>query len=168
MLLDVEVARQPGEVVPVSHLIQHVGPVGLARLGPAAAAVVVGEERRHLADRPVVDAPDASRKPLSYRRQRPDTTDSPFFLASSQLASTDWTPGASTATGFSANTCLPASTASRRCCGRKCGGVQSKHDVDTTIQELAVGIEADETMVGLDVQFGGDLLVFPQDIQALF
>ena len=31
-------------------------------------------------------------------------------------------PGASTATGFSQKTCLPASMAAFRCMGRKCGG----------------------------------------------
>ena len=36
VLLDVEVARQPGEVVPVAHLPFHVGPVGLAWLNPDA------------------------------------------------------------------------------------------------------------------------------------
>jgi hypothetical protein len=32
VLLDVEVARQPSEVVPVPHLVKHVGPAGLAGL----------------------------------------------------------------------------------------------------------------------------------------
>ena len=61
VLLDVEVAREPGEVVPVPHLVRHLGPVRLLGLGPAAAAVVVGEERDDLADGAVVDAAGRSR-----------------------------------------------------------------------------------------------------------
>src|SRR6185437_3762661 len=41
VLFDVEVAGEPGEVVPVPHLIIHVGLVELARFGPAASAVIV-------------------------------------------------------------------------------------------------------------------------------
>src|SRR5205085_39112 len=59
------------------------------------------------------------------REHLPETTDRPFVFASAQVARTERTPGASTATGFSAKTCLPASTAALRCSGRKCGGVQS-------------------------------------------
>ena len=125
VLLDVEVAREPGEVVPVAHLVVHVGPVGLARLGPAAAAVVVGEQRDDLADRPVVDAPDGLAEAVVVAQAEAGDDREPFVLASSQVARTERTPGASTATGFSAKTCLPASTAARRCSGRKCGGVQS-------------------------------------------
>ena len=126
VLLDVEIAREPGEVVPVAHLPGHVGPVGLPRLDPDAAAVVVGLQRVNVADLAVVDALDrllerGSRSAGTGRRRR---TGSSAF-ASSQVSSTRRTPGASTATGFSAKTCLPASTAACRCSGRKCGGVQS-------------------------------------------
>jgi hypothetical protein len=55
VLLDVEIARQPGEVVPVPHLIQHLGPVGLLGLVPASASVVVGQERDDVTDGSVVD-----------------------------------------------------------------------------------------------------------------
>ena len=66
VLLDVEVAGEPGEVVPVPHLVSHLGPVGLPRLGPAAAAVVVGQERDDLADRARRGCRrTVSRKPLS-------------------------------------------------------------------------------------------------------
>src|SRR5262249_7961669 len=54
VLLDVEIARQPGEVVPVPHLPGHVAPALLARLDPDPAAVVVGVDREDVADRAVV------------------------------------------------------------------------------------------------------------------
>ena len=50
VLLDVEVAGEPGEVVPVPHLVNHLGPGRLLGLGPAAAAVVVGQQGGDLAD----------------------------------------------------------------------------------------------------------------------
>ena len=57
VLFDVEVAAQQGEVVPVAHLPDHVGPTGLARLDPDAAAVVVRLQAEDVADRAAVDAP---------------------------------------------------------------------------------------------------------------
>jgi len=42
--------------------------------------------------------------------------------AASLVSSTERMPGASTATGFSQKTCLPASMAALRCLGRKWGG----------------------------------------------
>ena len=53
----------------------------------------------------------------------PDTIDRPLALARSQAARTLRTPGASTATGFSMKTCLPASMAAWRWIGRNPGGV---------------------------------------------
>ena len=137
VLLDVEVAREPGEVVPVAHLVGHVGPVGLARLGPAAAAVVVGLER----DR--------------RRRSRRHECAAPFRGSSCRSAGTaprrstgssSWPPRRSRARsarrahrrrhGFSAKTCLPASTAAFRCSGRKCGGVVSSTTSHRSITSL--------------------------------
>src|SRR5262249_48864228 len=56
VLLDVEVAGQPGEVVPVAHLPFHVGPVLLAREHPDTAAQIVGLKATDVADGAVVDA----------------------------------------------------------------------------------------------------------------
>ena len=167
VLLDVEVARQPGEVVPVAHLVEHVGPVGLPRLGPAAAAVVVGEERQDLADRPVVDAPDGLAEAVVVAEAEAGDDREPLRLG--QLAALEHgvDAGASTATGFSAKTCLPASTAARRWIGRKCGGVQSRTTSTPLSKQLAVGVEADEAMVGPDVELGRDRLGLPQDLQAV-
>src|SRR5262249_384045 len=58
VLLDVEVARQPGEVVPVAHLPVHVGPAFPARLHPDAAAQVVALNRQDVAELAVPDAFD--------------------------------------------------------------------------------------------------------------
>src|SRR6266850_4425007 len=41
MLLDVEIPRQPREVVPIAHMIFHVRPIGLARLDPDRSAKIV-------------------------------------------------------------------------------------------------------------------------------
>ena len=42
-----------------------------------------------------------------------------------------------------------------------------QHHVDAAGEELLVGVEADEPMVGLDVELGGHLLVLLEDLQAL-
>ena len=91
-----------------------------------------------------------------------------FFSASAQVASTERTPGASTATGFSAKTCLPASTAALRWSGRKCGGVRQQHHVDAAGDHLLVGVEADEAVLGADIDLAGDGLVLLEQGQARF
>ena len=125
VLLDVEVAREPGEVVPVAHLVKHVGPAGLARLVPSAAPVVVGEERDDVADRAVVDAPDGLPEAVVGTEAEAGDDREPLRLRQLAALQHGVDAGASTPTGFSAKTCLPASTAARRWIGRKCGGVQS-------------------------------------------
>jgi len=59
VLLDVEVARQPGEVVPVAHLPFHVGPPIAPGDDPDRAAQVVGLQRDDVPQRARVDAVDA-------------------------------------------------------------------------------------------------------------
>ena len=160
VLLDVEVARQPGEVVPVAHLVSHVGPARLPRLVPAAAAVVVGQQRDDLADRAVVDAPDRLAEAVVVAQaQARDDREALRLRPARSVSSTERTPGASTATGFSAKTCLPASTAACRCSGRKCGGVQSSTTSTPLSISLLVGVEADEAALGGDVDLGRDRLV---------
>src|SRR4051794_20428527 len=56
VLLHVEIAGEPGEVVPIPHLPRHVGPTLFARPNPDAAAKVVGDDGDWIADGPVVDA----------------------------------------------------------------------------------------------------------------
>ena len=58
MLLDVEVAGEPGEVVPVAHLVIHLRPSRLLRLGPAAAAVIIGQQGGDLTDLAIVEPGD--------------------------------------------------------------------------------------------------------------
>src|SRR5207244_1754429 len=54
VLLDVEIARQPGEVIPVAHLPFHVGPVFLPRKHPDAATQVVRLQGTDVPDGAVV------------------------------------------------------------------------------------------------------------------
>ena len=56
VLLDVEVAREPREVVPVPHLVLHFGHSGRSRPHPYPRGVPHGGERRDVADRAIVDA----------------------------------------------------------------------------------------------------------------
>ena len=60
------------------------------------------------------------------------------------------TPGTSTATGFSQKTCLPASTAARRCMRAEVRRRREQHDVDVADHAL-VGVEAGEACVRRDV-----------------
>ena len=160
VLLDVEVARQPGKVVPVPHLVQHVGPVGLARLGPATAAVVVGEERLHRTDRPVVDAPYRLPKAVVVADAEAGHDRQPFFLG--QLATRQHRLDARGIDGHRllrehVLACVDSLPEVLRAEVRR--RAEQDH-VDAAIQEFTVGVESDETMVGPDIKFGGRLLVF--------
>src|SRR5262245_28070518 len=55
MLLDDEIAREPGEVKPVAHLPLHVAPAALALAVPQGAGVVRGLDGDDIADGAVVD-----------------------------------------------------------------------------------------------------------------
>ena len=70
-----------------------------------------------------------------------------FFFASSAVARTLRTPGASTATGFSQKTCLPASMAAFRCAGRKCGGSARITTSTSLCDQLLAGVESHEAMI---------------------
>src|SRR5262249_28584659 len=64
VLLDVEVAGEPGVVVPVAHLPGHLAHVIGALATPDGAAQIVGLQGDDLADRPVVDAGDGVLEPV--------------------------------------------------------------------------------------------------------
>ena len=123
VLLDDVVAGEPGEVVPVAELPLHVAPARLAVDDPDLPAVPVALGVEDLADRAVVDALDRLAVARVVPALRAGGDAEALSAASSPARITRRTPGTSTAAGFSMKTCLPASIAAIRCCGRKCGGV---------------------------------------------
>ena len=167
VLLDVEVAGEPGEVVPVAHLPVHVGPVGLALLDPDAAAVVVGLQRVDLADRAVVDPLDDLLEPVASsagtaRRRPRGSSSSPLrrFRARS---------------GRRGHRRRPAFRRRRACrhrrppsgaCGRKCGGVASRTTSTPLAMQLLVGVEADELPFGRHVDLPGQAVLLLQAAEA--
>src|SRR5688572_11388411 len=56
VLFDIEVAGEPREVIPIAHVIFHVGPFRLAWLYPDRAAKVIRLKRPNMAERPFMDA----------------------------------------------------------------------------------------------------------------
>src|SRR5262249_3413091 len=56
VLLDVKIARKPGEVEPVAHLPFHIAPALLASAMPERAGVVIALHGNDVADGAVVDA----------------------------------------------------------------------------------------------------------------
>ena len=137
MLLGVEVAGEPGEIVAncatgsPSHSSRAGG--GDARACRLDTSPEWPGSRR---SRRRARASSSRTRPDRTRQQRPETRFRFFFFASSAVASTLRTPGASTATGFSQKTCLPAATAAFRCIGRKCGGV-AKITTSTSLRSVS-------------------------------
>ena len=148
MLLDVEVARQPGEVVPVAHLVEHLGPAGLLRLVPAAAAIVVGEERQHLADRTVVDAPDGLAEAVVVAEAQAGDDREP--LRRGQLAALEHGVDAGGVDGHRLlGEDVLAGLDRRAEVDRPEVRRRAEQDhVDPAAQQLAVGVEPDEAAAG--------------------
>ena len=67
------------------------------------------------------------------------------------------TPGASTATGFSTNVCLPFFDRVGQMLRPEVGRSGKDHDVDVAVDDFLVGVEADEDVVvwHLDAIFDG-------------
>ena len=74
-----------------------------------------------------------------------------FFLASSAVSSTERTPGASTATGFSQKTCLPGLDRGLQMDRAEVRRRGQNHDIDAGGEHLLVGVEADEAAFGRDI-----------------
>src|SRR5437879_11966594 len=55
VLLDIEIAGKPGEIIPVAHLPFHVAPFRLPRFYPDRTAIIVGLQSADLSDRTVVN-----------------------------------------------------------------------------------------------------------------
>ena len=80
MLLDVEVAREPGEVVPVPHLVGHLGHPRQPGLGPPAAPVVVGEQGVDFPRRTLVEPADGLAEPVVRPEAEPRDDREPLRL----------------------------------------------------------------------------------------
>ena len=167
VLLDVEVAGEPGEVVPVAHLVRHVGPVGLPGLVPSAAAVVVGEQRDNVADRPVVDPADGFAEGVAVAETEAGDDREALGLRH-RTALQDRV----NARGIDGDRLLGKDVLARlhrraevdRPELRRRG---EQHHVDTAVEQLLAGVEPHEAMLGADVDLAADLGVFLEDRQAL-
>ncbi len=167
MLFDVEIAREPGEIVPVAHLVEHFGPIGLARLGPAAATIVVGKKRYNFADRAVVDALDALAKAI-VGAQAKARDDRQLFLAGQLARRQDGMDARDIDGDRLLGEDMLASLDRRLQMLRPEVGRRAEQDhVDATTEQFLEGVEADEAMVGLDLELRGDLVVFLEGLEAL-
>jgi hypothetical protein len=152
VLLDDVVARQPREVEPVAQLPLHVAPLGLA-LGVTQRPPWFQLQRAN-ADRPRSPLVDARHRlevrllvpPLQAAARR----EAELLRATSWAASTRRTPGGSTATGFSKNTCFLAAIAASKCRPevRRRG---KNHAVHPAREHLLVRVKAGEHPLIRDV-----------------
>ena len=167
VLLDVEVAGEPGEVVPVPHLVSHLGPVGLPGLVPAAATVVVGEQGNDLADRPVVDAAYGLAEGVAVAET--EARDDREALRLRHLAALQ---DRVNARGIDGDRLLGEDVLARlhgraevnRPELRRRG---EQYHVDTAVEKLLAGVEPHEPVLGADVDLAADLRVLLEDRQAL-
>ena len=81
-----------------------------------------------------------------------------FSLASRTVSNTRRTPGASTATGFSQKTCLPASIAAAEVPRTEVRRGGQDDDVDVGLHDLLVGVETGEAVVVVDRKLLGHIL----------
>ena len=152
VLLDDVIAAEPGEVVPVVHLVFHFGllvAVLRAVANPQAAAVPIDAREQDVADRAVVNLLhrfDVARivPPLQTDGDHAGS----FFLAFSLAAMKRRTPGPSTAIGFSVKMCLSGFDGRLEMNRPEAGRRGEDHHVGAAIDRLLIGIEADELPLG--------------------
>ena len=125
MLLDVVVARQPGEIEPVANLVLHLAPLGLAAAVPEVAGIVVLLDGDDVADRAVLNALHRLADAFLVPPAQPGDDGQLLFLR--QLVRLDDRPIARRIDGdrLFDEAVLAAFDGVLECAGRKCGGVQS-------------------------------------------
>ena len=157
MLLDVEVAREPGEVVPVAQLPLHVGPAGLPRLDPDPAAVIVGLECPDLSGFAVVNAPDRLLEAVGVTKAEAGNNGQVLFLR--ELAGLEHGPDAGRVDGdrlFGENV-FSGVDGGAQMAGPEVGRLAQEHDIDAALEYLPVGAEADELPLFWNIDLGGCL-----------
>ena len=165
VLLGDVVAGEPVEVEPVADLVLHVAPVLLAALVPQAARVVGRLERGDVADRAIMDA--AHGLLLGELIAVAEARDDREALLASLLAGGHHRAHAGAVGG---DRLLDEQVLARFDRGRdvqrtevRRGGEQ--HDV-AAVDHALVGVEADEAVLGIDVDLGRDVGAVLQCAQA--
>lgn len=165
VLFHVEVSRQPSEVEPVADLPLHVGPFGFTRVHPQSLSIVCHLNGDDLPHAVIVDlVKGGSHAVVVPPAQSGDERG--FFLARRQVSRTERTPGASTATGFSAKMCFPFSDSVFEMSRAEVWRRAEQHDIDTAVDHFLISIEACELMVWFDGDPVGDVLNFLELIEA--
>jgi hypothetical protein len=100
VLLDVVIAGEPGEVIPVANLVLHLGFIGLALEAFARVAEPVSAHRDDVADGSVLQTLDHLAVTRLVPALKADADFQILFLCFLGVASTRRMPGASVATGF--------------------------------------------------------------------
>ena len=146
-LLHQAVAAQPHEVVPVADLPLDVAHAGGPRAGRRhrlhRVGVVGGVVGHQLADRAVLHLLEGVLDhvvvaPAEAGDQRSGSSARAFSVVSS----TERTPGASVAIGFSQNTCLLASMQAARCMRAEARRRGQQHHVHAAVDHLLEGVQA--------------------------
>ncbi len=150
MLLDVEVAGEPGVVVPVAVLPVHVVFARHAGLGPDGPAIIVGLEGVDLAGRPVVDAVDEVAEAVVAAQAEPGDEREVFLLGlggGGQHAADAGGVDGHRLLGEDVQPGLDGRFDVHGAVMRRRG---QEHHVHAAGHELLIGVEADESPLGRD------------------
>ena len=153
MLLNVEVAGEPGVIIPVAELVVHVGPSGLALLVPDGAAVVVGVEGVQVSDVAVVDAlHDGAEAVAVAQAEAADNTEALFpgeFAGLEDGAHAGGVDG----DRFFREDMFAGFNGSLEVHGTEVGRGGEEDAVDPAFNDLPEGVPAGEAPLGGDVDF---------------
>ncbi len=157
MLLDVVVARQPGEVRPVAHLPFHVGHAGGAFAMPEGPGEIVGVQGRDVADGAVMDAADgfAHRRVVAPAKACPHRQ--PGFARRDGQGGDTPDSGSIDGHRLFAEDVLAGADGRLQVHGAEMRRRAQEHDIDAAADHLSIGVEADELPGGRHVDLVGEV-----------
>src|SRR5262249_55353599 len=167
VLLDVEVARQPGEVVPVAHLPDHVAPVALTRLDPDRPTVVGRLQDEDLADGAVTDPPDGLAEAFIIAHAQAGDDRQALRLRPLAGGQDGADAGRVDGDGLLGEDVLAGLDRGREVDRPEVRRGAEEDDVDAAGDDLPVGVEADEAAPRRHVDPGRDRLVPREGVEAL-
>lgn len=150
-LLNDVVAADPGEVPPVAHLEFHVGPAGLAGALGESAGVVCGVDGDDVADASTCDLVEGRFHARVVTPAEADHEGEIFFLCEASGFEAGADAGGVGGEGFFGEDMFSCGDCGGELDGAEGGVGCEDDDVDACVDDLLIGVEADELF------FGGDL-----------
>ena len=160
VLLDIKIAGKPGEIVPVTHLPFHVAPLPLAGFYPDGASIIVSLQSTDLSYCIVVNTLNGFLESLRVAQTQAGNYRKVFLAGHLAASQNRMNPRSIHRHRFFRKDMLAGFHSSFKVLRAKMRWRRQQDDVDSTCDNLLVGVEADKTAVLPDLNFRRNLLIF--------